>query len=224
VNVSRELINEINNIAKMYSEIEKIVLFGSRAKGDNNEKSDIDLAIYTKNNKFDSWLKFYESIDQMDTLIKIDLVHVNENIDKQLLNNIINEGVVIMSNETKIINFLRATNRLSEALLECGENPTPLNRDGAIKRYEFSTEFAWKACKEYLDDKGFAEVNGPKPVMREAFSFGLVSESNAWIDILNDRDLISHIYKEETAIEIFNRIKDIHIKYFKELCEKLNEH
>ena len=44
-----------NNIKKFYGEIidfekdigvDKLVLFGSRARGDNQEKSDIDIAVY----------------------------------------------------------------------------------------------------------------------------------------------------------------------------------
>ena len=70
---------------------------------------------------------------------------------------------------------------------------------------------------------GYSEINGPKPVMKEAFSHGLINSSEAWINILNDRNLTSHIYIEETAIEIYSRIKEIHINYFKELSETFKE-
>lgn len=223
MNINQKIIDDIQHIAAKYSEIEKIVLFGSRARGDNSDRSDIDLAIFTKNKIFNNWLSFYDKIDEMETLIKLDLVHISENIDKRLLENIENEGCIIMTNENKITNYINATKRLKEALLECGENPTSLNRDGVIQRFEFTSELAWKACREYLIDMGFKDVNGPKPIMREAFSSGLVDNSDAWINILNDRNLTSHIYKEETTIEIFNRIKNIHIEYFTKLSEKFQE-
>ena len=44
-NLEKEIVEEIS---KKYPEIEKVVLFGSRARGDNSSRSDIDLAIYEK--------------------------------------------------------------------------------------------------------------------------------------------------------------------------------
>lgn len=214
-----EILKEIKAIAQKYKEINKVMLFGSRARGDNSERSDYDIAIFTKNNKFENWFKFYNDMDEINTLFKFDIVHVNKETDAKLLDNICNEGVEIMSNKTKVENYINAANRLCEAIDECSQNPTSLNRDGVIQRFEFSAELAWKACREYLMDMGYSEINGPKPVMKEAFSYGLINDSEAWINILNDRNLTSHIYKEETAIEIYNRIKDVHIKSFKELSE-----
>ena len=46
MNLSNSIINEIIDISKKYYGINKVVLFGSRARGDNELKSDIDLAIY----------------------------------------------------------------------------------------------------------------------------------------------------------------------------------
>lgn len=134
-----------------------------------------------------------------------------------------NINEVIIADEYKITNFINATNRLSESFTEYGDNPTALNRDGVIKRFEFSAELAWKACKQYLEDMGYKDINGPKPIMREAFAYGLINNGDAWIDILNDRNLTSHIYKEETAVEIFNRIKNVHIKHLKDLSNKFSE-
>ena len=47
-NLEKEIVEEIYEISKKYPEIEKVVLFGSRARGDNASRSDIDLAIYEK--------------------------------------------------------------------------------------------------------------------------------------------------------------------------------
>ncbi|MEE0931917.1 MAG: nucleotidyltransferase domain-containing protein, partial [Clostridium sp.] len=44
MNLSKRIINEIIDISKKYYGINKVVLFGSRARGDNELKSDIDLA------------------------------------------------------------------------------------------------------------------------------------------------------------------------------------
>lgn len=119
-----------------------------------------------------------------------------------------------MGEHTKIQNYVLAVSRLQEALDESGENPSPLIRDGVIQRFEFTTELAWKACREFLLDQGFTDLNSPKAVMKQAFQFGMFSDSEGWIHILNDRNLTSHIYEERTAQEIFNRIYTIYRNLF----------
>ncbi|MBN1054994.1 nucleotidyltransferase domain-containing protein [Clostridium botulinum] len=47
LNLDKNILEEIINISKKYDYINKVVLFGSRAREDNSLKSDIDLAIYS---------------------------------------------------------------------------------------------------------------------------------------------------------------------------------
>ena len=46
VDVPLKLVKELDYIFSYFGEIEKVILFGSRARRDNKENSDIDLAIY----------------------------------------------------------------------------------------------------------------------------------------------------------------------------------
>lgn len=48
LNLDETIINEIIKICKKHENIEKVLIFGSRARGDNDLKSDIDLAIYSQ--------------------------------------------------------------------------------------------------------------------------------------------------------------------------------
>lgn len=45
IGIEEKLINEIVILAKKYA-VEKVILFGSRSRGDYHRSSDIDLAIY----------------------------------------------------------------------------------------------------------------------------------------------------------------------------------
>ena len=72
---------------------EKIVLFGSRARGDNHERSDIDLAVYGMPKEERSY--FWWEIDDLPTLLKFDLVYVSEDLDEALLKNIEKDGIVL---------------------------------------------------------------------------------------------------------------------------------
>ncbi|HEY5585315.1 MAG TPA: nucleotidyltransferase domain-containing protein [Ruminiclostridium sp.] len=88
-----KIITEIKKITEKYA-ISKIVLFGSRARGDNNTKSDIDLAIYTLP-KFTNKGNFAADIEDLETLLKIDTVFINSDTDEKLIKNIQIEGVVL---------------------------------------------------------------------------------------------------------------------------------
>ena len=47
-NIPERVLKDISAFAKKYS-INKVILFGSRARGDNTERSDIDIAVYGGN-------------------------------------------------------------------------------------------------------------------------------------------------------------------------------
>ena len=70
----------------------KIVLFGSRARGDYKETSDIDLAILTAVSKEEKY-KIMNEIDLLDIVYKIDLVFVDSNTKLELLESIKRDGV-----------------------------------------------------------------------------------------------------------------------------------
>lgn len=72
---------------------EKIILFGSRARGDHKERSDIDLAIYGMPE--DNRAPFWSDIDDLPTLLKFDLVHITKDTDVELLKNIEKDGVIL---------------------------------------------------------------------------------------------------------------------------------
>lgn len=71
--------------------ITKVILFGSRARGDFKKKSDIDLAVLGE-----SIAEFSFDVDELtDTLLKYDIIDLNSNISDELLKNIQNEGIII---------------------------------------------------------------------------------------------------------------------------------
>lgn len=71
--------------------VEEIWLFGSRARGDNDERSDIDLAIICTRASPAEWSEVNAIIENADTLLKMDCVRfdtlkagekIKENIEK----------------------------------------------------------------------------------------------------------------------------------------------
>ena len=86
--LDRDLIVEIVNIAKAHK-IEKVLLFGSRARGDNKAHSDIDLAIAGGDT-----LGFSLDVEEKtNTLLSFDVVDMNELITENLRQEIKRDGI-----------------------------------------------------------------------------------------------------------------------------------
>lgn len=89
-NISQRIIDDINRIAEKNG-INKVILFGSRAKGTNAARSDIDLAV-SGGNVIDFHLDLEEEIW---TLLKFDVINLDKGIDDELKNEIERDGIVI---------------------------------------------------------------------------------------------------------------------------------
>lgn len=91
VKLSRNLIRNIVGIIRANIDVEKIIIFGSRANGLNRVTSDIDIAIQSK--EMPLFLK--DTLDEeLNTLLKIDIVDLND-VDLHCKEHILNEGIVI---------------------------------------------------------------------------------------------------------------------------------
>lgn len=76
--------------------IEKIYLYGSRARGDHKSRSDIDLAIVCSQASDDDWYLVLDIVDAADTLLKIDCVRLDTLGDSNpLKKSIIHDGVIL---------------------------------------------------------------------------------------------------------------------------------
>ena len=72
----------------------KFKIFGSRARGNYKNNSDIDLAVFENVEKHDKF-KISNEIDLLDIAYTIDLVFVDKDTSQELLNSIEKEGVEI---------------------------------------------------------------------------------------------------------------------------------
>lgn len=211
--------NEINILGHKHG-TKKIVLFGSRARGDERARSDIDLAVYGLSN--DKRSSFRSAIDDLDTLLNFDVVFISENTSPELISNIDKDGVIIMNKvNEKLVKYSNALKRLDESLADYEKLALDSIRDGVLQRFEFCTELAWKTTREYLIDQGYADINSPKSVMKTAYSDGLIDDEIVWLDILNSRNITSHIYDEETAKEVYENIANVYQPVFYNLLENL---
>ena len=100
-------------------------------------------------------------------------------------------------------NFLKAFVLLESAVRKFNdEGLSELEEQGLIQRFEFTHELAWNVLKDYHEMEGIQGLVGSRSTVREAFKRGLVSDGEAWMDMIEARNLSSHAYNQEVASSI----------------------
>lgn len=85
-----EVIKEIRNLAQKY-DIEKVILFGSRARGDFRRTSDIDIAVTGGD-----FARFALDVDEeTSTLLEYDIVNLDRDMQDELRESIEKEGRIL---------------------------------------------------------------------------------------------------------------------------------
>jgi len=106
-------------------------------------------------------------------------------------------------------NYQRALQRLTQAIELMQQRPlSELEEQGLIQGFEFTHELAWNVLKDYLEMEGIQGLVGSRSTAREAFKRGLVSDGEAWMDMIEARNLSSHTYNQEVASAIVTAVRD----------------
>lgn len=88
--IKQIVIEEIRDLARKY-QVKKVILFGSRARGNFRRKSDIDLAV-----QGGDFVRFMLDVnEETSTLLCFDIINLDENIQQELRQAIEKEGKVI---------------------------------------------------------------------------------------------------------------------------------
>ena len=78
--LSDEVIRDIRGVFERHGNIDEVILFGSRAKGNYSEGSDIDLAVKGNGLTFNQLMDINIQIEDLGLLYKVDVVDYNKNI------------------------------------------------------------------------------------------------------------------------------------------------
>ncbi len=95
MNVDKKLIKKLVSVLDKFPDVERAVLFGSRARDDSRERSDYDIAIYGTLSQSEITELKYVAEEELPTLHKIDLIFMQGNHDERFIENIRKEGIVI---------------------------------------------------------------------------------------------------------------------------------
>jgi len=91
---------------------------------------------------------------------------------------------------------------------------------GLIQNFEMCIEQSWKTLKSLLFEGGI-NVTLPREIFIESGKAGFIKNTEIWLKALQDRNLTSHIYQEELATQIANKITDEYVQLFDQLINEL---
>ena len=120
-------------------------------------------------------------------------------------------------------NFKSALSQLQKAAdLARTKNLSDLEKQGVIQAFEFTHELAWNVLKDYFEYQGTTSITGSRDASREAFSKGLISSGEVWMEMIKSRNLTSHTYNIKIADEIVAKALNEYSVAFFELSEKMS--
>lgn len=222
---------QIYRILEMYRDhIRKVILFGSRARGDYHKTSDVDLAIVSD---FDIRATLLAAFEASRLPFTFDVVLYGGQHNQRLRDAIDREGKLLLCVEggriavtiekirLKKENYHHAFMRLQAALRKDAD-ADDMYLDATIQRFEFCFELAWKLMKAVLEYEGI-EANSPRSCIREGWQQGLISNAEAWLEMMEKRNLSSHTYDENVAREIYHDVKQRYVVLLEALDQMMND-
>lgn len=127
--------------------------------------------------------------------------------------------------QQRFANYKRALRQLQSAVALSQQRPlTRLEQQGTIQAFEFTHELAWNVLKDYLHDQGNQNIRGSKDATREAFKVQLITDGEAWMAMIQSRNISSHTYDERTADQLAAAIIDRYFAQFVALQTEMEKY
>jgi nucleotidyltransferase substrate binding protein (TIGR01987 family) len=93
-----------------------------------------------------------------------------------------------------------------------------LEKEGIIQRFEFTLELAWKTLKDKMEFDGLIlDKISPKMVLKEAFKAKYIDKIELWLEMIDDRNLLSHTYDTKVFEEVIPSIQQKYTSLLSEL-------
>jgi nucleotidyltransferase substrate binding protein (TIGR01987 family) len=122
----------------------------------------------------------------------------------------------------RLANLNKALNQLRDDVQTAkGRSLSRLERQGLIQSFEFTHELAWNVMKDYFNYQGNPDIRGSRDATREAFKFELIEDGDGWMGMIQSRNLTSHTYNEDIAIEIAEKTVEVYFDLFQMFYDKM---
>ena len=86
-------------------------------------------------------------------------------------------------------------------------------RMGVIGQFNLTFELAWKLLQAVLFLHGVsqAQSGSPREIIKLGFKAGFISDEEIWLDMLRQRNNLTHIYSEENAENLLQSLVQSYI-------------
>lgn len=116
--------------------------------------------------------------------------------------------------EKKLISLKQALNTFEKSTMIDDAIFSDIEQDtiksGQVQKFEMCVELFWKTTKKFLYEIHGIEAISPKMVMKELYRTKYTNEKDyeTLIEMINDRNRLSHIYNENQFNEIYCRLTE----------------
>jgi len=126
--------------------------------------------------------------------------------------------------QQRLVNYRRALVQLQKAVvLRQTRELSELEQQGLIQAFEFTHELAWKVMKDYLRSLGMDTVLASRDSTRAAFAAELIADGEAWMDMIEGRNLSVHTYNLDVAKTLTQAVAERYAPLFSQFEAKMLE-
>lgn len=124
----------------------------------------------------------------------------------------------------RLDSYRKALKQLEQAVALSEQRPlTELEKQGLIQAFEFTHELAWNVMRDYFLYQGASSIMGSRDATREAYSTGLVSDGETWMEMIRSRNQTSHTYNQAVADDICEKIVSQYFPLFASFERRMGE-
>jgi nucleotidyltransferase substrate binding protein (TIGR01987 family) len=135
------------------------------------------------------------------------------------MNNVSSYQLKFLRFKQRLVNLNQSVSFLKETIISTAE--PRIKNIATIKAFELAFELCWKTLKDLLEYQGITAAT-PRDVIKEAFKTGYISDGQVWMDLLDRRNELVHVYNEDQSIRSASEIESIAIPHFEHLLQVLN--
>lgn len=123
----------------------------------------------------------------------------------------------------KYDNFCKALANLKVGS-QLSEPYTVVEQTGIVRLFEICFEQSWKLMKELLEEHGRFEerIGSPKAIIKIAYQCGMINDCEGWLELLESRNILAHIYSDEQALYVIRKLKTDYIALFETLKNEID--
>lgn len=96
--LSEDILKDFSLVFDKFSDIKKVILFGSRARENFSFASDIDLAIDAPSMNNAVYTNLWSLLDELPIVFKLDVLHLQSLNNDKLIESITKDGVIFYQN------------------------------------------------------------------------------------------------------------------------------